>query len=100
MYISRERGLEACFDFDSKLSGFAGVLSYGDYLFLLTALISRCYIIQCMYMYHFCIMYVSVETRRQFEIAFRMYDVDNSDFIDHEEFSRVRYTHSNAVLTL
>ena len=49
MYISRERGLEACFDFDSKLSGFAGVLSYGDYLFLLTALISRCYIIQCMY---------------------------------------------------
>ena len=95
MYISRERGLEAFFDFDS---GFAGVLSYGDYLFLLTALISRCYIIQCMYIYnHFCIV---LETRRQFEIAFKMYDVDNSDFIDHEEFSRVRYTHGNAVLTL
>ncbi|CAI8037962.1 Calcium uptake protein 2, mitochondrial [Geodia barretti] len=46
----------------------SSVLSYGDYLFLLTALI---------------------KTRRQFEIAFRMYDVDNSDFIDHEEFSRV-----------
>jgi Ca2+-binding EF-hand superfamily protein len=44
------------------------LLSYGDYLFLLTAL---------------------VKTRRQFEIAFKMYDVDDSDFIDQEEFSRV-----------
>ena len=29
------------------------------------------------------------ETRRQFEIAFKMYDVDGSDYIDQEEFSRV-----------
>ena len=32
---------------------------------------------------------VCSETRRQFEIAFRMYDVDSSDYIDLEEFSRV-----------
>lgn len=44
------------------------LLTYGDYLFLLTALI---------------------KTRRQFEIAFKMYDVDGSDFIDLDEFSRV-----------
>ena len=36
------------------------------------------------------LVYNISETRRQFEIAFRMYDVDGSDFIDQEEFSRVR----------
>ena len=34
---------------------------------------------------------ISSETRRHFEIAFKMYDVDGSDFIDQEEFSRVRW---------
>jgi len=29
------------------------------------------------------------ETTRQFEIAFKMIDVDGSDFIDLNEFSRV-----------
>ena len=37
-----------------------------------------------------CVFLPRLETRRQFEIAFKMYDVDSSDFIDQEEFSRVR----------
>ncbi|XP_065884345.1 calcium uptake protein 2, mitochondrial-like [Dysidea avara] len=45
-----------------------GLLTYADYLFLLTAL---------------------TKPRRQFEIAFKMMDVDGSNFIDKAEFLQV-----------
>ena len=34
---------------------------------------------------------VYTESRRQFEVAFKMIDVDRSDYIDLQEFSRVSY---------
>lgn len=46
-----------------------GILTYADYLFLLTAL---------------------VKTTRQFEIAFKMIDADGNDFVDLKEFSKVQ----------
>lgn len=48
-----------------------GILTYADYLFLLTALI---------------------KPRKQFEIVFRMIDVDGNDTVDLEEFEQMQKT--------
>ena len=40
------------------------------------------------------------EPRRQFEIVFRMIDVDGSDTVDINEFTRVRYHDNSQKITL
>ena len=74
-----------------------GILTYADYLFLITALVSKS-LLYCGYVLllvlnidEYCIhVYLFAETTRQFEIAFKMIDEDKSDYIDLKEFSQVQ----------
>ena len=75
------------------LSKGSGYISYAEYLFLLTALISMSFV--CVYVcMHICkrartsnsLILVPVH---QFEIAFKMFDLDGNGIVDLEEFAKV-----------
>ena len=78
-----------CFIFDS------GILTYANYLFLLTALVSKLLLKMLerftdadFSFFSFC---PHTETRRQFEVAFKMIDADKNDTVDSKEFNEVSF---------
>ena len=69
-----------------------GLISFSDYLFLLTLLASTCDIMLQSHSLRVCKYPHTLSTApaRRFEIAFKMFDLNGDGEVDFEEFEQVR----------
>lgn len=67
--------------------GSSGLITFSDYVFLLTVL-SSMYHQDCWLTYYYKHLYF-LASKRHFEIAFRMFDLNGDGDVDCEEFEKV-----------
>lgn len=68
--------------------GSSGLITFSDYIFLLTVLSSKC--INKFYLFIITIIQnIILASKRHFEIAFRMFDLNGDGDVDCEEFEKV-----------